>query len=650
MGGPFPHRWAVMFLVAVGFWNFLGAGVFGFLINLPIVSLLRDRHAADLEPRPRRDDGRLRDARRRAGHVRVALPDPRGQVAEKLARISFWSLNIGLAWMVFVTLLPLGVLQLYASVNEGYFEARSLGYLTNPANRLLEWGRMPATWSSSSGVACRSCGSPGRGCGTRGAVRRPTNCPRTCCSSRSSRPRRTPRGRDDRGRVDERTAGLGYSVFLLAVAYGFDVMARRVAVRARQWRTGSFRYHPDHDAWICPQDQWLWPTSYDPEQRIMRYRGKPSVCNACPVKSGCTTSPHGREVTREIDPWPHSEAGRFHRGIACLVALIGVFLPLGMLVSRPSPTDLLVLLATIAVAALASVPLARHLWRTPRLPGTHPAAGRGRAARRETGSPRAGAPRGTGRIQGVVMAASIVGRVVLGLIVLLGGASVRVIQEYERGVVFRLGRLRPAAGRACAGSVPGFERLVRVDLRVVTLTIPPQEVISRDNVPARVNAVVLFRVIDPVRSVMEVENFAVATSQIAQTTLRSVLGREDLDTVLAHRAGPQRRPAGEDRRADGRPGASRSGSSRSRTSRSPRPCSGRWPGRPRRNVSVEPRSSTRVGSCRRPRSCGRPRTPQPEPRLSLQLRYLQTLLELVPVTWMNLATEGTPLLFSRKSM
>ncbi|MBL8927526.1 MAG: hypothetical protein JNM77_14985 [Pseudonocardia sp.] len=157
----------------------------------------------------------------------------------------------------------------------------------------------------------------------------------------------------------------GYSAFLLAVAYGFDWMARRVAVRARQWRTGSFRYHADHDAWICPQDQWLWPTSFDPEQRIVRYRAKPAVCNACPVKSGCTTSPHGREVTREIDPWPHSEAGRFHRGIACLVALISVFLPVGMLVSRPGPTDLLVLLATVAVAALASVPLARHLWRTP---------------------------------------------------------------------------------------------------------------------------------------------------------------------------------------------------------------------------------------------------------------------------------------------
>lgn len=157
----------------------------------------------------------------------------------------------------------------------------------------------------------------------------------------------------------------GYSAFLLAVAYGFDVMARRVAGRAREWRTGAFRYHPDHDAWVCPQDQWLWPTAYDPEQRIVRYRGKPAVCNACPVKAECTTSPHGREVTREIDPWPHSEAGRFHRGIACLVAVIGIFLPLAMLLSGPGPTDLLVLLVTVAVVGLASVPLARHLWRTP---------------------------------------------------------------------------------------------------------------------------------------------------------------------------------------------------------------------------------------------------------------------------------------------
>lgn len=115
-------------------------------------------------------------------------------------------------------------------------------------------------------------------------------------------------------------------------------------------------------------------------------------------------------------------------------------------------------------------------------------------------------------------------------------ASVRVLKEYERGVAFRLGRLRPVLGPGVRLVLPGVDKLVRVDLRVVTLTIPPQEVITKDNVPARVNAVVLFQVTDPLRSVMAVENHAVATSQIAQTTLRSVVGRADLDTLLAHRA------------------------------------------------------------------------------------------------------------------
>lgn len=111
----------------------------------------------------------------------------------------------------------------------------------------------------------------------------------------------------------------------------------------------------------------------------------------------------------------------------------------------------------------------------------------------------------------------------------------RVVREYERAVIFRLGRLRPLANPGLRRVLPAIDRLIRVDLRVITLTIPPQEVITRDNVPARVNAVVLFRVVDPVQSVMQVENFAVATSQIAQTKLRSLLGRVDLDTLLAHR-------------------------------------------------------------------------------------------------------------------
>src|SRR5512139_3480877 len=96
--------------------------------------------------------------------------------------------------------------------------------------------------------------------------------------------------------------------------------------------------------------------------------------------------------------------------------------------------------------------------------------------------------------------------------------SIKVIPEYERGVVFRLGKLRPLYGAGLHLVVPGIQQLQRVDLRVVTLTIPPQEVITKDNVPARVNAVVLFNVVDPEAAVMKVENYAVATSQIAQTT------------------------------------------------------------------------------------------------------------------------------------
>jgi regulator of protease activity HflC (stomatin/prohibitin superfamily) len=114
-------------------------------------------------------------------------------------------------------------------------------------------------------------------------------------------------------------------------------------------------------------------------------------------------------------------------------------------------------------------------------------------------------------------------------------ASLRVLREYQRAVVFRLGRLLPLRGPGPIWLVPLAERMVRVDLRTVTLTIPPQELISRDNVPVRVNAVSYFRVVDPLKAITEVENYPIATSQIAQTTLRSVLGRADLDTLLAER-------------------------------------------------------------------------------------------------------------------
>jgi regulator of protease activity HflC (stomatin/prohibitin superfamily) len=114
-------------------------------------------------------------------------------------------------------------------------------------------------------------------------------------------------------------------------------------------------------------------------------------------------------------------------------------------------------------------------------------------------------------------------------------AGVRVVREYERGVVFRLGRLVPLRGPGLVLLIPVLDRMVRVDLRTVTLTIPPQEVITRDNVPARVAAVCYFKVVDPVAAITQIEAFAPATSQIAQTTLRSVLGGADLDQLLAER-------------------------------------------------------------------------------------------------------------------
>lgn len=165
----------------------------------------------------------------------------------------------------------------------------------------------------------------------------------------------------------------GYALVLLAVGWGFDAMARRVSLRAAGWRTGRFTYHADHDAWVCPQEQWLWPSSFDPQHRVVRYRAKPSVCNSCPVKSTCTDSAHGRELTREIDPWPHSEAGRFHRGIACFVAALGVVMPLAMLIGAHSAADVGVLAGAAVIVGLGGLPLARHLWCTPvEVPGHLP--------------------------------------------------------------------------------------------------------------------------------------------------------------------------------------------------------------------------------------------------------------------------------------
>lgn len=113
----------------------------------------------------------------------------------------------------------------------------------------------------------------------------------------------------------------GYGLFLALVALVLDAMAKHSHRRSELWRTGGFTYHDNLDAWECPEGEHLHRIETDMHQRLARYRARAHVCNACPRKRDCTDSDEGREVTRPLDPWPHSEAGRFHRVIA--VAIVG---------------------------------------------------------------------------------------------------------------------------------------------------------------------------------------------------------------------------------------------------------------------------------------------------------------------------------------
>ncbi|MBM2837395.1 MAG: rane protease subunit, stomatin/prohibitin -like protein [Deltaproteobacteria bacterium] len=125
--------------------------------------------------------------------------------------------------------------------------------------------------------------------------------------------------------------------------------------------------------------------------------------------------------------------------------------------------------------------------------------------------------------------------VVIGVVIFILANSVRVLNEYERGVIFRLGRAIGAKGPGLIILIPVIDKMVKVDLRTVTMDVPPQEVITRDNVSVKVNAVVYFRALDPMKAVLSVENYLYATSQLAQTTLRSVCGQGEMDDLLSER-------------------------------------------------------------------------------------------------------------------
>ncbi len=144
-------------------------------------------------------------------------------------------------------------------------------------------------------------------------------------------------------------------------------------------------------------------------------------------------------------------------------------------------------------------------------------------------------------LQGGVSPVTTVGIAIVVLVVLFLISAIKIVREYERGVIFRLGRLIGAKGPGLFILIPIIDKMVKVSLRVIALDIPPQEVITKDNVPVQVNAVVFFRVVDPSKSVVEVEDFLQATNQISQTTLRSVLGQAELDELLAEREKLNRR-------------------------------------------------------------------------------------------------------------
>jgi hypothetical protein len=152
----------------------------------------------------------------------------------------------------------------------------------------------------------------------------------------------------------EALLAVGYAIFLLGAALGLDLLARHSHARSERYRTAGFTYHPSHDAWICPEDQLLVRSEVDHERRLVRYRGRPQICNYCLAKAECTDSDEGREVVRAMDPWPHSEAGRFHRGISLAVAVIAGLILAAEAVRNHASLELAVLGMVFAAVMLAA--------------------------------------------------------------------------------------------------------------------------------------------------------------------------------------------------------------------------------------------------------------------------------------------------------
>jgi hypothetical protein len=152
-----------------------------------------------------------------------------------------------------------------------------------------------------------------------------------------------------------------YATFLVCAAFALEWLSAHTHRRALRYRTAGFAYDSDHDRWQCPEGEHLWPHVFDRELRVVRYRARAHVCNACPSKSRCTDSDHGREIVRPLDPWPHSEAGRFHRVIALVLVGLALLILVVEGARHHAPTEAGLLLGLGLGAVLAARWLLRDL-------------------------------------------------------------------------------------------------------------------------------------------------------------------------------------------------------------------------------------------------------------------------------------------------
>ncbi len=152
-----------------------------------------------------------------------------------------------------------------------------------------------------------------------------------------------------------------YAVLLVAGALVLEWLSAHTHRRALRYRTAGFSYHSEHDHWLCPEGEHLWPHEFDDERRLVRYRARAVVCNRCPVKGNCTDSDTGREVVRPLDPWPHSEAGRFHRGLSLMLIALALLILAVEAARHHRAQEVTLLVSLLALGAMAARRLLRDL-------------------------------------------------------------------------------------------------------------------------------------------------------------------------------------------------------------------------------------------------------------------------------------------------